>query len=225
MSSASEARDRKERTGVKDLRQEELLRSVALAGETSAEFKGLCKKCANREICRKRKSGEIIMSCASHDPGPPIRARVFKSFDEILDFALEKEEKTATFYLKMAENTGKPSTRKAFKTLAKRSLKHRKRLLKVKRNGNMTIAPKNIQGLKITTYVTKGVPPHAEMDTREALVLAIRTASVTQNLYSDLANQAADPKIQALFGALAQEEAELKLKLETEYDDYVFAQD
>jgi len=204
----------------------ELMGSAAVeAMKARTGYQGLCKECANREICRKRKRGEIIMSCASHNPGPPIPARSFNTFAEALDFALEKEEKTATFYLHLAKSAGQPSTRKAFKAFAKRSLKHRKQLLKMRRNGKIATSPANVQGLKIMKYVTREVSPHADMDAREALVLAIKTASTTQNLYSDLANQAEDPKVQGLFTALAQEEAEQKLKLETEYDEHVFAQD
>jgi rubrerythrin len=204
----------------------ELIGSAALeAMKARTEYQGLCKECANREICRKRKRGEIIMSCASHNPGPPIPARAFKTFVEVLDFAVEKEEKTANFYLELAKAVGQPSTRKALKDFAKRSLKHRKQLRKMKRGGDNAIPPANVRGLKITKYVTREVSPHADMDVREAMVLAIKTASTTQNLYADLANQAEDPKIQSLFASLAQEEAEQKLKLETEYDEHVFAQD
>jgi rubrerythrin len=204
----------------------ELIGSAALeAMKARTGYQGLCKECANREICRKRKRGEIIMSCASHNPGPPIPARAFKTFAEVLDFAIEKEEKTANFYLELAKTVGQQSTRKALKGFAKRSLKHRKQLRKMKRAGDTAIPPANVRGLKITKYVTREVSPHADMGVREVMVLAIKTASTTQSLYADLANQAEDPKIQSLFAGLAQEEAEQKLKLETEYDEHVFAQD
>jgi rubrerythrin len=204
----------------------ELIGSAAVeAMKARTGYQGLCKECANREICRKRKGGEIIMSCASHNPGPPIPAKSFKTFAEVLDFAVEKEEKTANFYLQLAKTVGQQSTRKALKGFAKRSLKHRKRLVKMKRDGDTAIPPANIQGLKIMKYITREISPHADMDVREAMVLAIKTASTTQNLYADLANQTEDPKIQGLFAALAQEEAQQKLKLETEYDEHVFAQD
>jgi rubrerythrin len=204
----------------------ELLGSAAVeAMKARTGYQGLCKECANREICRKRKGGEIIMSCASHNPGPPIPARSFKTFAEVIDFAVEKEEKTANFYLQLAKTVDQQSTRKALKGFAKRSLKHRKQLVRMKRDGDTAIPPANIQGLKIMKYVTREISPHSDMDVREAMVLAIKTASTTQNLYADLANQAEGAKIQGLFAALAQEEAQQKLKLETEYDEHVFAQD
>ena len=204
----------------------ELLGSSAVeAMKARTGYQGLCKECANREICRKRKGGEIIMSCASHKPGPPIPARAFKTFAEVLDFAVEKEEKTANFYLELAKTVGQQSTRKALKGVAKRSLKHRKQLRKMKGDGDTAVPSANIQSLKIMKYVTREVSPHADMDVREAMVLAIKIASTTQALYADLANQADDPEIQSLFASLAQEEAEQKLKLEAEYDEHIFAQD
>jgi rubrerythrin len=204
----------------------ELLGSSAVeAMKARTGYQGLCKECANREICRKRKGGEIIMSCASHKPGPPIPARAFKTFADVLDFAVEKEEKTANFYLELAKTVGQQSTRKALKGFAKRSLKHRKQLRKMKGDRDTAVPSANIQSLKIMKYVTREVSPHADMDVREAMVLAIKTASTTQALYADLANHADDPEIQSLFASLAQEEAEQKLKLEAEYDEHIFAQD
>lgn len=188
-------------------------------------YKGLCKECANREICRKRKGCEVVMSCATYNPGPAIPAKTFKTFVEALDFAVTKEEETATLFLRLAKTVGQASTRKALKSFAKRSLKHRNTLLKMKRNGAALPPPANVQDLKMMKYVTRQVSPHADMDVREAMVLAIKTASTTQNLYADLAHGASDSKVQSLFVSLAQEEAEQKLRLETEYDEHVFAQD
>jgi rubrerythrin len=204
----------------------ELLGNAAVdAMKARGGLQGLCQDCVNREICRRGRRGETIMSCATHKVGPAIPARSFKTFEEVLDFARENEEKTAAFYLGLAKTVERRSTRATFKSFAKRSLKHRRKLERMKNNGRLTVAPENVQTLKITKYVTRDVQPGADLDTREALVLAIKTAGAAQNLYADLAAQADDARIQTWFAALAQEEAEQKLKLETEYDEHVLKQD
>ncbi len=204
----------------------ELLGSAAVdAMKAKPGMKGLCKSCANREICRKRKPGELVTSCDSHRAGPAISASAFKNFEEVLDFAIDREEKTGHYYDEMAKSVRHPSAGKALKSLARRSLKHRKSLVKMKRDGKLTIAPKNVRSLSITRYITRGGEPHKDMDTREVLMFAINSTTITQNLYADLAAHADAQKIQTMFAALAQEEAELKLQLETEYDEHVFAQD
>jgi rubrerythrin len=226
MPTTAQEKKEEEKTVSREQELKELLGSAAVAAlKTKPGMKGLCASCSNREICRKRKPGELVTSCDSHRAGPPISAQAFKSFEEVLDFAMEREEKTYSYYDEMAKSMRQPSTRNALKSLARRSLKHRKRLSKMKRDGDLTIAPKNIRSLQITRYITRGAEPHKDMGTREVLMLAIRATSITQNLYADLAAHADDAKIQAVFAALAQEEAELKLQLETEYDEHVFAQD
>jgi rubrerythrin len=216
MPTTTDKKKEEEKAVTREQELKELLGSAAVdAMKAKPGMKGLCKSCANREICRKRKPGELVTSCDSHRAGPAISAKAFKNFEEVLDFAIDREEKTYHYYDEMAKSVRHPSAGKALKSLARRSLKHRKRLVKMKRDGK----------LSITRYITRGGEPHKDMDTREVLMFAINSTNITQNLYADLAAHADAQKIQAMFAALAQEEAELKLQLETEYDEHVFAQD
>jgi rubrerythrin len=227
MSTVTKDRESTKRLSDREQELRKLFGSAALelaAKNAKSAYVGLCRECSNREICRKRKAGEFVASCASHKPGPPISANAFKSFEQVLDFAMAKADTSYAFFKEMARTAGAASTRKAFKGFAKQSLVHRKRLAKMKHNGAAAISPKNVRSLQLTKYVTKGVEATREMDTREAMLLAIKTADATQMLYADLAAQAEDAKIQEIFSALAQEEAEQKLKLETEYDERVFVQ-
>ncbi len=197
---------------------------LAIKG-AKATYLGLCRDCANREICRKRKPGEFVASCPSHRAGDPVSAAAFKSLDEVLAFAVEKEDQTFALYDRLRRTVKQGSTKKAFKSLAKMSFHHKKKLVGMRRAGKLAIPAANIQSLHIARYVTKDVTPHEDMGTADALLFAIKRAGAIQKLYADLSRRAEDHKIQGLFAALAQEEAELKTKLETEYDERVFAQD
>lgn len=226
MATTTDGKKKTRSTTDKEALLRELLGSTAVeiaVKNAQSGYVGLCKECTNREICRKRKPGEFVTSCASHRIGPPISARAFTTFEEVLEFAMANEERACAFYDGMAKRVRLASTRKAFKGLARQCLKHHRRLDRVKRNGKMALEPKNVRSLQITKYVTKAVEPREEMDTREALMLAIRNTTTVQSMYAELAQQAGEVKIQDLFAALAQEEAELKLRLETEYDEHVFA--
>lgn len=203
----------------------ELLGNAAVeALKSKPGLQGLCKDCANREVCRKRKDGTIILSCASHRAGPAISPKTFKTIDEVLAFALEREERLFNFFEDLAKTATQPATKKAFKDFAKRAAKHYKEVKKIQKNGKVLAAAKNVPTLRITDYVTRDVQPDENLDTREAFLVALKAVGATQKLYADLANRTEDPRVQELFAALAQAKAELKLELETEYDEHFLAQ-
>jgi rubrerythrin len=148
----------------------------------------------------------------------------FDVFDDVLTFAIEDKTRAYDLYSRFAERAQHPWTRKAFEELAAEKSKQRKNLEEVKRAGRLNVVPQNVYNLKIADYVTAHVRPGEDTDTREALIFAIRVERDTLRLYTDLADQAGDTEIQSLFLALAQEQAQHLLKLETEYEDNVLAQ-
>jgi rubrerythrin len=150
--------------------------------------------------------------------------REFDAFDDVLAFAIEDKTRAYDLYSRFAERARQPWTRQAFDELAADKLKQRDHLERVKRAGELRVTAQNVQNLKIADYVTADVRPAEDTDTREALIFAIRVERDTLRLYTDLADHAGDTEIQSLFLALAQEQAQHLLKLETEYEDHVFAQ-
>jgi rubrerythrin len=148
----------------------------------------------------------------------------FDAFDDVLTFAIEDKTRAYDLYSRLAESVQPPWTRKAFEELAVEKLKQREHLEEVKRAGVLRVMPRNVYNLQIADFVTADVRPGEDTDTREALIFAIRVERDTLRLYTDLSDQAGDTRIQNLFLALAQEQAQHLLKLETEYEDHVFAQ-
>lgn len=147
-----------------------------------------------------------------------------QTFDKIMDFAVGEKEKAYDFYTKLAQRVKHPSTRKAFVKFAAEELRQRERLLKMKSEGQAPPMAEGTSDLKLTDYVTAEVVLRSELGTREALLIAIKTAQAAQRMYLDLAQKATDPAMQVVFRSLALEEAKHKLVLETEYDDRVFTQ-
>jgi len=150
--------------------------------------------------------------------------RDFDAFGRILDFAISEENKACDFYLRLARRMKNPWTRKAFEALAREELEQKERLLKIKRERSVAPTLENVQDLKITEYVTAEVHLRDDMDAREALIIAIKAKQAAERFYLNLAGKAKDRGTREAFLTLAQDEAEHRRTLETEYDDEVFAQ-
>ena len=63
----------------------------------------------------------------------------FKNIDEILDFAIKREEESRDFYLQLAEKMERPEMEKVFKNFANEELGHKKKIEAVK-NGEYVLS-------------------------------------------------------------------------------------
>ncbi len=148
----------------------------------------------------------------------------FATIDEILDFAIEKEEEARDFYLDMAKKAASGRMAGLFKDFAAQEAGHRERLLKVKR-GEQKLSPgSQVSDLKVSDYLVDP-PEQGDVDYQDALILAMKREKAAFRLYTDLALLTADGESKALFLGLAQEEAKHKLYLELEYDEHVLIED
>jgi rubrerythrin len=141
------------------------------------------------------------------------------TIDEILDFAIGEEEKAHDFYTGLASKMEKPWMKKAFEDFAKEELGHKAKLRKIKEEGFKTHAPDKVPDLKLTDYVIDA-KPSPDMNYQDALIVAMKAEKAAYKLYTDLAAKADDENVRQLFLDLAQEEANHKLRFETEYDDH-----
>lgn len=147
----------------------------------------------------------------------------FKGVDDILDFAMTKEQEAADLYRRMAEQGANPSTKKLFEELEKEELMHKARLKAMKAGKELApIAPK-ISDLKIGDYLTK-VQLKPGMDYQEGLIYGMQAEKAEFRLYMDLHGKTDDQNLRNLLLKLAQEEAQHKLRLELEYDEYILTE-
>ncbi len=144
----------------------------------------------------------------------------FETLEEILDFAIAKENEANIFYTNLSKMAARPEIRTVFDNFALEELGHRKKLEAVKR-GDYKLPPlQTVVNLKIADY-TMADDEGPEMAYKDALVLAMKREEASYKLYTDLADVTGDKDARALFLGLAQEEAKHKLRFETEYDEYV----
>ena len=143
----------------------------------------------------------------------------FKSVDDILKFAIEKEEEANQFYLDLASKMDRPVMRQVFEDFAGEEQKHKEKLLQIQEGKTLLIAGEKVADLKVGDYLVD-VAPKPDMDYQEALILAMKKEKASFKLYNDLASMTTDMNISALLLSLAQEEAKHKMRLEIEYDEH-----
>ena len=142
----------------------------------------------------------------------------FGSVNELLDFAIDKEEEANKFYTELAGKMDRPAMQQVFQEFAKEELKHKEKLLGIKAGKSLESAVQKITDLKIGDYLVD-VEPSQDIDYQEALILAMKKEKASFKLYNNLAATTEDNNLQNLLLGLAQEEAKHKLRLEMEYDE------
>ncbi len=148
----------------------------------------------------------------------------FQSADEILDFAVEREEEAFTFYTDLSNRVKSTHMRGLFSDFAHEELGHKARLLAVQKNKTFVPSQKKIMDLKIADYMV-GIEPQKDMEYQDALRLAMQREKAAFKLYTDLASVAEKDAVRSLFLFLSQEEAKHKLYFEIEYDENVLNED
>ncbi len=149
----------------------------------------------------------------------------FESFEEIIRFAIEKEEEAAAFYKEASFQETYSGAKEMFEEFAQEEVKHRT-LLEELLKGERAISDYRfewIPDLKRSDYLV-GVEYEKEMSYPEILRLAMKREEGSLALYNHLAGRTEDTDLVRTFQILCQEEAKHKLALETLYDDFMAAQ-
>ena len=143
--------------------------------------------------------------------------------ETILSFAIEKEQEAAEFYVWASGLSDRPNMRTMFLEMAKEERRHEAMLKEIDPRNLRADPVEPMRDLKISdTLVEVAFSP--DMNYQDALILAMKREEEAHQLYSAMSAQTNDPELRKMFGILAQEEAKHKLCLETEYDEYVLAE-
>lgn len=147
----------------------------------------------------------------------------FKTVDEILDFAMESEQKAVDFYTELAEKIKNEEMKVIFREFAQEEVGHKAKLKMIKEERMFNISVEKISDLKISDYVDS-VVIRPDMSYQEALIVAMNREKAAFNLYTRLSKKTDVPELQQLFRGLAQEESKHKLRFEMEYDEFVLTE-
>ena len=144
----------------------------------------------------------------------------FTSVEDILKFAIKKEQEAMDFYMNLAGKSRNPEIKEVFEEFAQEELRHKAKLQKILTMGILSLPDDVILDLKISDY-TVNITPKPDMTYEESLILAMNREKASYKLYINLARRVEDPGLKDLFQMLAAEESKHKLRFEVEYDEYV----
>jgi desulfoferrodoxin-like iron-binding protein len=185
-----------------------------------------CNAC--QKLVKVINEGKGELACCG---GPMKMLSGFGSIDEILDFAIEKEQEAGQFYADWAKKLTSPNLdpdqlfvlRDMFEQFAQEELRHKEKLIRVREGSPFPPPAKPVGHLKIVDYLVE-IVPFPNMDYQEALIIAMKREKASFKLYNDLAEIAGPGSLQSFFNVLAQEEAKHKLRLETEYEKEIYSE-
>ncbi|MBN2130596.1 MAG: ferritin family protein [Sedimentisphaerales bacterium] len=140
----------------------------------------------------------------------------FHSANDILDFAIARENQAHEFYIRLERFATKPQVRRAIHDLAIDELQHAIRLEAIKA-GETSFLDEDVGSLDIAEN-TPETELRPDMSYVDLLVVAMNREKAAFRLYSNLASIARNRQHRDTLLALARQEAQHKLRLEIEYD-------
>ena len=144
----------------------------------------------------------------------------FKTFEEIMEYAINKEKEAEKFYTEASEKETYSGAKELFRGFALEERGHQKMLENFSMENLEYFKEKKIPDLKISDYtVDMEYKPNMPYD--DILRLAAKREEKAFKFYTDFAEKAEQESHKKLFKILAQEESKHKLKMETLLDDYL----
>jgi rubrerythrin len=149
----------------------------------------------------------------------------FDSFEEIINFAIEKEQEAAAFYAEAAGQEPFAGARDALKEMAEEEKKHEALLRNL--GGNKELLKdyefKWVPDMKRSDYMVD-MTYEPGMHYTDILRLAMKREENALRMYNELQQKTDNEEYIKVFKVLCQEEAKHKMFLETLYDDYMAEQ-
>ncbi|MGC9194311.1 MAG: ferritin-like domain-containing protein [Syntrophobacteraceae bacterium] len=143
---------------------------------------------------------------------------------DVINFAVEKEEKAMQFYRECAERAQNPGIKEFFREMEAEERGHRNMLKNLDTLNLDGVKLQKVENLKISDYLVDVA--FSETGTyQEALILAMKKEEKAMAFYAGWKDKCVDEKASKLFEVLANEEEKHKQKLEKLYDDDVLGWD
>ena len=143
-----------------------------------------------------------------------------KKFNEVLQFAIEKEIGTYNLYTMCKQVAKYSGAKELFAELAEEEERHRKLLEHVSEGKVFQEKLDPIPDLMISDYLID-VQCQPDSSYADILRLVMKNEEHSVKLYDDLRESCKDEDLRRLFEFLAREEAKHKLKFEKIYDEEI----
>jgi rubrerythrin len=182
----------------------------------------------NRNGVRLAAKGLFIMEASAVADWKGKRAMgEFDSVDEILEFAIFREEEANEFYRILADRVANPAMGELILEFAAEERDHKLKLeLEMMKRGKVIDEAerrheaKELSDFSISSYVVEDGGA-LEMDYEDLLLLGMNKEKASFRLYVELAAIVRDAEFREVLLSLAEEEAKHKVQLEIDYDDYL----
>lgn len=146
-----------------------------------------------------------------------------KLFDEVVAFAIEKEQQAVDDYTSASETVKRAHVKKMLLEFAAQEEAHKRKLEGIDRTKVADASIADIPDLRLADY-SDNVVLSPDTDYQDLLTVAMKREQKAHNLYTTLASKSREPGLKKLFEMLAQEEAKHKLALEKEYDEHILTE-
>jgi rubrerythrin len=146
------------------------------------------------------------------------------SVNDVVAFAIEKEEKAMEFYQKCADRAKNPGIKKFFAEMVQEESHHRDLLKDLDQLNLADLKLEKVEDLHISDYLVD-VKFTADVTYQEALMMAMKKEQKAHDFYAGWQNKCMHEKADKLFQFLANEELKHKRHIESVYDDEILAWD
>lgn len=141
----------------------------------------------------------------------------FKTFEDVLDFAILQEKAAQQFYTKLSAEMRDPEVQLFYQRLVGEEHQHEAKLRELKRFAYELVEP-DLAMLKESGYLD-AMPIAPEATLREAVQYAIKKEKSARMLYRALEQMCERPELKTLFQELANEEESHASHFQSEYKD------
>ncbi len=147
----------------------------------------------------------------------------FTTFEEIIKFAVKREESAYRLYKTAAERAQSVAARKMFEEMAAEEAGHKASFekLDLAQADNYKFTGHN--DMKLAEYMAD-IPFREDMSYPEILHYAMKTEENAYKLYTAAAEMTGDPKLKRMLLVLADVEKGHKLRIEAMYDEKVLSE-
>jgi rubrerythrin len=146
-----------------------------------------------------------------------------KKFDEIIDFAINREYDAMKFYQDMQGMVKFNSQKELLKDFEIMEKGHANILKNIRNTDFKEIEIPEIENLEISDYIVESKPT-SDMSYQDIIILAMKREEASYRLYNDMADRVGNQNIKKLFLKLASEEAKHKLHFEKIYDKEILTE-
>jgi rubrerythrin len=143
-----------------------------------------------------------------------------KRFQEVIQFAIQREIESMGFYDKASKIVKHSGTRDLFLDFVKQEEGHKKRLEEVQAGKIGLEKIEKIPNLKISDYMIEA-ELKSDISYGDILRIAMKREERSVKLYTDLNEKSQNENLRNLFTFLIQEESKHKYYIEKLYDDEV----